>query len=60
LYAIFGRSSREVFSLPLSFAKALVPGTCHGLGEKHMRAYLGEFCFRFSRRRFEGNCSKGR
>jgi len=35
-------------------AKAFVLGTYHGLGEKHMQAYLDEFCFRFNRRRLEG------
>jgi len=35
-------------------AKAFILGTYHGLGEKHLQAYLDEFCFRFNRRRTEG------
>jgi transposase-like protein len=35
-------------------AKAFIPGTYHGLGKKHLRAYLNEFCFRFNRRIFLG------
>ena len=35
-------------------AKAFILGTYHGLGKRHMQAYLDEFCFRFNRRRAEG------
>ena len=35
-------------------AKAFILGPYHGLGEKHLQAYLDEFCFRFNRRRTEG------
>jgi transposase-like protein len=35
-------------------AKAFILGTYHGLGEKHLQAYLDEFCFRFNRRIFSG------
>ena len=38
----------------LSNAKAFVQGTFHGLDEKHLQRYLKEFCYRFSRRQFEG------
>lgn len=31
-------------------AKAYIMGTYHGLGPKHLQAYLDEFCFRFNRR----------
>jgi hypothetical protein len=31
-------------------AKALVNGTFHGLGDKHLQRYLDEFCYRFNRR----------
>jgi transposase-like protein len=34
--------------------KAFVAGTFHGLGDKHMQAYLDEFCYRFNRRYFQG------
>lgn len=36
-------------------AKAVVNGTYHGLGSKHLQHYLDEFCFRFNRRYFGGN-----
>jgi transposase-like protein len=32
--------------------KALVNGTFHGLGDKHLQSYLDEFCYRFNRRGF--------
>jgi transposase-like protein len=35
-------------------AKAFIQGTYHGLGEKHMQAYMNEFCYRFNRRIFSG------
>jgi transposase-like protein len=35
-------------------AKAFIQGTYHGLGEKHLGAYLSEFCFRANRRHFAG------
>lgn len=35
----------------ISNAKAWVAGTFHGLGSRHIQAYLNEFCFRFNRRR---------
>jgi transposase-like protein len=34
--------------------KAFILGTYHGLGGKHLSAYLNEFCFRFNRRHFSG------
>lgn len=34
----------------ISNAKAFITGTYHGLGEKHLQAYLDEFCYRFNRR----------
>lgn len=36
-------------------SKAVVNGTFHGLGSKHLQHYLDEFCFRFNRRYFHGN-----
>jgi len=33
-------------------AKRIIFGTYHGLGAKHLQAYLDEFCFRFNQRRF--------
>jgi transposase-like protein len=38
----------------VSNAKAFILGTFHGLDEKHMQRYLDEFCYRFNRRKFEG------
>ena len=38
----------------ISNAKAFVAGTYHGLGTKHLQAYLNEFCYRFNRRMFKG------
>lgn len=37
----------------LSNAKALVGGTFHGLGSRHLQSYLDEFCYRFNRRKHE-------
>ena len=34
--------------------KAFIGGTYHGPGEKHLKAYLSEFCFRINRRKFSG------
>ena len=38
----------------VSNAKAFIQGTFHGLDEKHFQRYLDEFCYRFNRRKFEG------
>jgi transposase-like protein len=35
-----------------SNAKAFLLGTYHGVGCKHLQAYLDEFCFRFNRRKW--------
>ena len=35
-------------------AKVFILGTYHGLGNKHLQAYLDEFCFRINRRKFTG------
>ena len=37
----------------LSNAKAVIAGTFHGLGGKHLQRYLDEFCYRFNRRIFD-------
>ncbi|GHV86958.1 hypothetical protein AGMMS50255_2540 [Spirochaetia bacterium] len=37
----------------ISNAKAFIGGTYHGLGTKHLQAYLSEFCFRANRRMFK-------
>ncbi len=37
-----------------SNAKAFLLGTFHGIGKKHLQAYLDEFCYRFNRRQWEG------
>ena len=37
----------------VSNAKAVIHGTFHGLGKKHMQSYLDEFCYRFNRRYFQ-------
>jgi transposase-like protein len=36
----------------ISNLKALMVGTYHGLGKKHIQNYFDEFCWRFNRRRF--------
>ena len=36
----------------ISNAKRFIKGTYHGLGTKHLTAYLTEFCYRFNRRQF--------
>ena len=36
-------------------AKAFILGTYHGLPRKNLQSYLDEFCFRFSRRFFNGH-----
>lgn len=36
-----------------SNAKSFINGTYHGLDDKHLQAYLDEFCFRFNRRFWE-------
>lgn len=38
----------------ISNAKSFVGGTFHGLDQKHLQAYLDEFCYRFNRRFWEG------
>jgi transposase-like protein/predicted RNA-binding Zn-ribbon protein involved in translation (DUF1610 family) len=37
----------------ISNAKAFILGTFHGVGKKHLQAYLDEFCYRFNRRNWE-------
>ena len=51
------RKAHEVFKwvhVLASNAKAFLLGTFHGIGEKHLQTYLDEFCFRFNRRRWQG------
>lgn len=36
----------------ISNAKAFIAGTCHGLSNVHLQAFLDEFCFRFNRRKW--------
>ena len=38
----------------VSNAKTFINGTYHGLGAKHLTAYLAEYCYRFNRRIFKG------
>jgi transposase-like protein/predicted RNA-binding Zn-ribbon protein involved in translation (DUF1610 family) len=38
----------------ISNLKAFIGGTYHGLDKKHLQRYLDEFCYRFNRRKFEG------
>ena len=38
----------------VSNAKAMITGTYHGLEAIHLQRYLNEFCYRFNRRKFEG------
>jgi transposase-like protein len=37
----------------ISNAKALISGTYHGLGPKHLQSYLDEYCYRLNRRFWE-------
>ncbi|MEC5425106.1 IS1595 family transposase [Virgibacillus sp. C22-A2] len=39
----------------LSNAKALVGGIFHWLSSRHLQSYLDEFCYRFNRRKHEGD-----
>lgn len=38
----------------ISNLKDFLGGTYHGIGERHMQAFLDEFCFRFNRRFWHG------
>jgi transposase-like protein len=38
----------------ISNLKAFIAGTYHGLDKKHLQRYFDEFCYRFNRRKFEG------
>lgn len=40
--------------IAISNAKAFILGTYHGLPSRNLSAYLNEYCFRFSRRKFGG------
>lgn len=40
--------------IAISNAKAFILGTYHGLPLRNLSAYLNEYCFRFSRRKFGG------
>lgn len=41
--------------IAISNAKAFILGTYHGLPGRKLSAYLNEYCFRFSRRKFGGH-----
>jgi len=54
---ILGRKAHDVLKwvhILVSNAKTFILGTYHGLGTKHLQAYLDEYCFRFNRRRWHG------
>ncbi len=38
----------------ISNVKAFIAGTYHGLSDVHLQAFLDEFCFRFNRRKWDG------
>jgi hypothetical protein len=38
----------------ISNVKAFIGGMYHGLDRKHLQRYFDEFCYRFNRRKFEG------
>lgn len=42
----------KAIHIVISNAKAFINGTYHGLGTKHLQAYLDEFSYRFNRRFF--------
>jgi len=51
-----GRKAPEVLTwthILISNAKSFLLGTFHGIGRKHLQAYLDEFCYRFNRRYWE-------
>jgi transposase-like protein len=51
-----GKKAHEVMKwthILISNAKAFILGTFHGIGKKHLQAYLDEFCYRFNRRNWE-------
>lgn len=51
-----GKKAHEVLKwthILISNAKAFILGTFHGVGKKHLQAYLDEFCYRFNRRHWE-------
>lgn len=48
-----GKKAHEVLTwthILISNAKSFILGTFHGIGKKHLQAYLDEFCYRFNRR----------
>lgn len=53
-YEVFSKDSEALHWVHkmIANAKALVNGTHHGLTDRHLQAYLDEFCFRFNRRYF--------
>lgn len=38
----------------ISNAKSFIAGTYHGLSNTHLQAFLDEYCFRFNRRKWDG------
>lgn len=51
-----GKKAHEVLTwthILVSNAKSFILGTFHGIGKKHLQAYLDEFCYRFNRRYWE-------
>lgn len=51
-----GKKAHEVLKwthILIGNAKAFILGTFHGIGKKHLQAYLDEFCYRFNRRNWE-------
>jgi hypothetical protein len=48
-----GTVSNQTIEGAFSLFKRGVVGSYHKLGVEHMDAYLGEFCWRFNRRRYQ-------
>jgi len=51
-----GKKAHEVLTwthILISNAKSFILGTFHGIGKKHLQAYLDEFCYRFNHRNWE-------
>ena len=46
-----GEISNQTIEGAFSLFKRGIVGSYHKIGEEHMDAYLGEFCWRFNRRR---------
>lgn len=49
-----GKENLPWVHILISNAKAFLLGTFHGVSRKHLQRYLDEFCYRFNRRKWQG------